>query len=152
MSDPVLWKYKTAKGEDAVTDRWEDIPHSQRSHAQPFSTQAEPPHAELAVLPALSGAHFEPLSFAGGALLGALVALVFARRQRFALKLALGLVVLVLGAGAYLAFLRREVGSSNNMLTSPQAIIGDVHGAADAMKAHLGDQQKALEKVEASEK
>ena len=149
MGDPVLWKYKTLKGEDAVTDRWGDIPQAQRVHAQPFGVVAPPAHNEIA-MPAIG--HFDALSFGGGAIVGAAVALIFARSRRTVVKLALAVGVLLLGAGAYLGFLRREAGLSGGASTSPREIIADVHGAAAAMKDHFGEQQKALETVEASEK
>lgn len=151
MADPVLWKYKTAHGDDAVTDRWEDIPAAQRSHAQPFTTQSVRPASE-ASLPVLSAMHFEPFSFGGGLLVGAAVAMLFARSRRTVLLVAVVTVIVVVGMGAYLGFLRRQAGLSSDALASPQEMMGEVHDAAGAMKNHFGEQQKTLDQIDASGK
>jgi hypothetical protein len=148
MTPPLLWHYQTKRGEDAVTDRWEDIPPAQRSHAQPLGDTASTTSAAIA-LPAV---RFDPASFVGGALLGAVLALLLTRRRSLVLKLAVTAVALVVSAGLYLGFLRRSTGMSNATFSSPSEIVGEVQGAAGAMKDHFGEQQRALEQIEAGGK
>ena len=142
-----MWTYKTAHGDVAVTDRWEDIPLAQRTHAVPFTSA--PAVAQAPQVPEL---RLDPYSFGGGVLLGASLALLIARGRRTWIMVALTAIVLVAGMGMYWSFVRRQAGLSSSMLSSPQAIIGDVKDTAATMKAQLGAQQRTLDQIEAGGK
>ena len=151
MGEPLLWRYRTAHGDDAVTDRWQDIPLGQRAQARPFDATVAQSVA-LDKTPTIAAVHFDPLSFGAGALIGAALATMFARSRRSMMAIAVVATVVVVGTAAYLGFVRREAGLSAAAFTSPREMIGEVHSAAGAMQEHFGQQQKTLEQIDAAAK
>jgi hypothetical protein len=69
------------------------------------------------------------------------------RIGRFALKVALIVVILSLLVFAYLGWLRRAAGLSDDALASPKAIIEDAKKAKDGFQKRLDDQEESLKKI-----
>lgn len=77
--------------------------------------------------------------------------LSFVRKTgRLILKLGLLVAIVLLVAGAYFGWLRRAAGLGDGALASPAEVIGDAKKAATKFQERIGQQERALEKIEES--
>lgn len=143
MPTETFFQYLDASGAVHLVDRLDKVPEAFRGQAH----KIELPVAEVAALKETltGGQSIDPLSFGFGfAAAMALSALLWVVRgtAKLALKLAILVLLGILGTGLYLGYVRRSAGLSEQLLSDPKQLVDDAREAAE----RLDERRKATEK------
>ncbi|MGA2447506.1 MAG: hypothetical protein ABTD50_02385 [Polyangiaceae bacterium] len=142
-SGQVFYRYVNPEGRLVVTD------------TPPGGLEAGSGHGDIVVLEppaaksALSGLEMRSLwvGVALGIVAGAFLSWLLRLIPRVG-KLVVGAGILVVGALAYLGWMRRSAGLSQDLDATPQALIDDAKQAVEKMNARMREQDDELKKLE----
>jgi hypothetical protein len=162
-----FYVYTDERGTQHIVDALELVPQKLRAGAKKWVMgDGESPVAEIGTkigaalgqtaavaLPAPSvtseGMHVP------SALLGAssasvlfLAAVAWRTRARSFVKLGIGALAVLIASGAYLGWVRREVGLSAEIVTTPSAVVESARDAAGKLEHRLQSDKQMLEKID----
>jgi hypothetical protein len=156
-SGAVFYRFTDAKGTVHIVDSLDGVPTAQRERAERVQYDDWTPvngdrsHQGIASVlhraDALSGWQMFGLG-ATTVLLMALLFRLLPGARGPVLRLVLVLCVVALLGGAYLGWTRRVAQQSNDLLSSPGAMIEDAKSAVDKMNARIKEQQAQLKEAE----
>jgi hypothetical protein len=146
-SEGGFYRYKGPDGRIVVVDSLSEVPAAQRPNAERIH-YAEPP-TPIAV--ATRDWRFDwpsaGLGFGVAILLG--IAVMASRRgSRAVLGIALLLVLMIAGTGAYLGLIRKSTGQGDSVLASPSAMIDDARRAVDQAQQRRREQDQVIRDIQ----
>jgi len=146
-SDGVYYRYRGPDGRIVIVDSLNDVPQAQRGQVERIQ------YAESASPLAAAARSFRldwpsaALGFGVAILLGA--AVVASRRgSRVVLGVAVVLVLMVAGTGAYLGLIRKSTGQGDSPLASPSAVIDDARRAVDQAQQRRREQDQVIRDIQ----
>ena len=153
-SRQTFYRYEDASGRVVIVDSIDKLPKHARDNAKSIELEEAP---DLPAVPSLTGnAAAKPDFHLGSFALGIGVAVIFVAvafllkrsGSLFLAKLLGGAALVALIGGLYLGLLRRSTGQSDELWSSPTAIVDDARRAVDQANQSRRKQEELLDQIQ----
>jgi uncharacterized membrane protein (Fun14 family) len=143
-SGQVFYRFTNPEGRLVITDTPPGGPAPTGGPAEVVVLEPPPPKSIVSGLEMRSLWIGVGLGIAGGFLLSWVLRIV----PRMVARFVIGAAILVVAGLAYLGWMRRSTGLSQDLAATPQALVEDAKQAVEKMNARMREQDEQLKKLE----